>query len=144
MVWLKNRQKNVRESDPEEFFLDSSNLRSHNERQFEGRVERPVAWRAIFGVGVVFVLIAGAFSVRAYYLQISAGELYLDISRNNRLDRSIIFASRGLIYDSLGREIAWNESSAAALPSTDGNYATSSFALRKYTPFPGLSHLLGF
>ena len=80
-------KKKIREIAPDEIFLDSSNLPSHNERQFEGRVEHTVSPRAIWSVGVAFLVLAAVFSVRSYNLQISHGTDFADISRNNRLDR---------------------------------------------------------
>ncbi len=136
------RKRKIHEIAPDEIFLDSSNLPSHNARQFEGRVERPVSAGAIWGVGIAFALAAVAFSAQAYSLQISRGPEYSDISRNNRLNRTLIFAARGVIYDRNGLELAWNETPPAAEGAS--NFATSSFAFRKYSAMPGLSHLIGF
>ena len=136
----------IHEIDPDEIFLDSSNLPSHNKKQFEGRVERPVTGRAIWSVGIAFVIVATAFSGRAYNLQVANGQVYSDISRNNSLDRTLIFATRGIIYDRNGLELAWNEAPPLVLSNGTENYsmASSSFALRKYSPLSGLSHLIGF
>ncbi|MEK7107048.1 MAG: penicillin-binding transpeptidase domain-containing protein [Patescibacteria group bacterium] len=145
MDFFRTRAKRTHEIAPDEIFLDSSNLPSHNERQFEGRVEHRVSPRAIWGVGAVFLILATVFSARAYDLQISRGEELSDISRNNRLDRSLIFAMRGIIYDRTGRELAWNESPPSVRADVAIDTATSSvFALRKYSSLPGLSHLIGF
>src|SRR3989338_3664721 len=139
------RKEKIRETAPDEIFLDSSNLQSHNERQFEGRVEQPIGGRAIWSAGIVFIIISIVFSVRTYNLQITHGTEFSDISRNNRLDRSLIFATRGLIYDRTGRELAWNESPLSIRSDVAIDSATSSvFALRKYSSLPGLSHLIGF
>ncbi|MCR4280914.1 MAG: hypothetical protein NUV88_01110, partial [Candidatus Kaiserbacteria bacterium] len=138
------RKKKIREIAPDEIFLDSSNLPSHNKRQFEGRVEHPVSMGAIWGVGITFALAVLAFSMQAYSLQISQGEKYSDISRNNRLNRTLIFAERGVIYDRNGLELAWNESLLANNSNDSANSATSSFALRKYSLLSGLSHIIGF
>ncbi|OGG60962.1 hypothetical protein A3C86_00080 [Candidatus Kaiserbacteria bacterium RIFCSPHIGHO2_02_FULL_49_16] len=139
------RKVKIREIAPDEIFLDSSNLPSHNERQFEGRVEQPIGGRAIWSAGIVFIIISIVFSVRTYNLQITHGTEFSDISRNNRLDRSLIFATRGLIYDRTGRELAWNESPLSIRSDVAIDSATSSvFALRKYSSLPGLSHLIGF
>lgn len=138
------RKKKIREIAPDEIFLDSTNLPSHNARQFEGRVERPVPVSAIVGVGVAFALVVFAFSARAYNLQISHGRAYADISRENRLSRTLIFAARGVIYDRNGLELAWNESPPAANSEEASYPATSTFAFRRYSPMSGLSHILGF
>ena len=154
MTWFRMKAKRTHEIAPDEIFLDSSNLPSHNKRQFEGRVERPVSVGAIWGVGITFALAVLAFSMQAYSLQITQGARYTDISRNNRLNRTLVFAARGVIYDRNGLELAWNESLPASCGGTCGrtasssdysvNSATSSFALRKYSPLSGLSHIIGF
>lgn len=141
------RERKIREIAPDEIFLDSSNLPGHNEVQFEGRVERPVTARAILGIGICFVVIAFAFSTRAFDLQIVNGAAYADASRNNRLDRSVMFALRGNIFDRNGLELAWNESretAEAAVAAAAHASTTSTYAYRAYRRAAGLSHLLGF
>ncbi len=136
MRWKKTRR--VYEIAPEEIFLDSSNLPEYEAGQFEGRVARPVATRSIFTVGVVFIIVVALFAYRAFNLQISRGSTYASISDNNTLKHSILFATRGVLYDRTGRELAWNEAQLSAATTT------SSYALRKYSALPGLSHLIGF
>ena len=132
------RTKKIREIAPDEIFLDASNLPGHDTRQFEGRVERPVSRRAVAGVGAVFVLIALVFSGRAFSLEVVQGSSYALISQNNTLDRSILFATRGVIYDRTGQELAWN------VPQPDATSTVDTYALRQYTSAPGFSLLLGF
>lgn len=138
------RERRIREIAPEDIFLDSSNLPALSSSQFEGRVEKPVAIRAIFAVGVCFALVVIGFGYRAFSLQVVSGATYADISRENTLDRSLIFATRGVIYDRRGEELAWNEAQSAT--STHGEIASSSdmYALRRYADMPGLSHVIGF
>ncbi len=113
--------------------------------QFEGRVVRPVSLKSIFGVGAVFLMIVGGFGFRAFTLQIAHGDTYAEISRENTLDHSIIFATRGLIYDRTGKELAWNEAQiSTSTEASSAESASSTYALRKYTTLPGLSLLLGF
>lgn len=126
---------------PDEIFLDSSNLPRHNRASFEGRVERPVSKRAIAGVGIFFLLITGGYASRAFYLQVAHGAEYAEASRNNALRRSVIFATRGIIYDRTGREIAWNETATSSLSAAT---SSNTFALRRYAALPGLAHVLGF
>ncbi|HEY4522527.1 MAG TPA: penicillin-binding transpeptidase domain-containing protein [Candidatus Paceibacterota bacterium] len=134
----KNKRR-IHEIAPDEIFLDSSNLPEYDSVQFEGRVVRPVSARAIFTVGIAFALVALGFGYWAFYLQIAHGDTYAKVSRDNTLDRSVIFSVRGLIYDRNGKELAWNQ---ARVASSTG--ASSTFALRKYADAPGLSHVLGF
>ncbi|MDB5238383.1 MAG: penicillin-binding protein 2, penicillin-binding protein 2 [Candidatus Kaiserbacteria bacterium] len=138
MRWKRKRR--IYEIAPEEIFLDSSNLPEYDSRQFEGRVERPVATRSIFTVGVVFTLVVCLFGYRAFNLQVAHGDTYASISNNNTLKHSLVFATRGLMYDRTGRELAWNEAQIATGTAT----STATFALRKYSAFPGLAHLIGF
>jgi penicillin-binding protein 2 len=159
----RKKLRAVREIAPEEIFLDSTNLSDFNVGAFEGRVERPVANRAIFAVGAVFVLVSLGFGYRAFSLQVAHGATYESISVNNTLSRSVIFSTRGIIFDRTGRELAWNEAAlnvstssdslrdgiSATLASTTDTIADKTadgdtFALRKYTSMPGMSHILGF
>ncbi len=144
MSLFRRRAPKIHEIAPDEIFLDSSNLPGHNERQFEGRVERPVAPSAIFGVGIVFVLVMLAFSVRAFDLQVTHGGAYADTSRNNRLERTLEFATRGVIYDRTGREIAWNEAPPSSGAAGAASATSTAFAFRRYSTLPGLAHLIGF
>jgi len=148
-----NGKKNARKTHeiaPDEIFLDSSNLLDRDERQFEARVVRPVAPRAIAGIGIVFALILILFVGQAFNLEVVRGAAYADISRSNRLDRSVVFATRGLIFDRAGRELAWNDThsyTSSILPDEDLETSQTSletFARRSYIDLPGLSHVLGF
>ena len=141
----KNRE--VREIAPDEIFLDSSNLPGRDEPQFEGRIIRPVAGSAILTVGAVCAIVLLVFTGRSFDLSVVRGAAYADISRDNRLDRSVVFAERGRILDRIGREIAWNspQDIAEATTTLDRSLAGgASFAARRYSESPGLSHLVGF
>ena len=132
------RRRSTRDIAPDEIFLDSSNLPGHNALQFEGRVVSELSNRAVVAIGAVFCLVAISFSIKAFSLEVVNGASYADISRNNTLDRTIVFATRGLILDRNGKELAWNE-----VPS--GNDAsTTAYASRVYTDRPGFAHVLGF
>ena len=56
--------------EPDEIFLDSKNLQNFDRQQFEGRIEKPISKKAIFFVGIFFLLFLGVFSTRLGYLQI--------------------------------------------------------------------------
>ncbi len=137
---LFRRRLQSREIAPDEIFLDSSNLPGHDTMHFEGKVERPVSKRAVIFVGVFFLFVALVFSSRAMQLGVVQGTAFAEISRENVLESSITFATRGLIFDRNGRELAWNE----LPPPTSGASTTDQFARRKYTRLPGLSHVLGW
>ncbi len=134
---VRNRER-YDEIAPDETFLDSSNLPHLDAAHLEGNVGRPMPRGALIGVALVFFLAAIVFTGRTFNLQVLRGEAYADISRSNRLDRSILFATRGVIYDRTGKELAWNTEAA-------GHDATSTpYALREYIDTPGFAHVLGF
>ncbi len=168
MLWRRRRYFGTRDIAPDEIFLDSTNLPDMEASQFEGRVERPVSRRALFGVAVVFIAIICVYSGRAFLLQVVKGATYAEISRNNTLESWPLFAERGLIFDRTGKPIAWNEAATASSTivadiasstqvaeatthstgSTNSPQATSGqatpYALRRYTSDPGFSVILGF
>lgn len=149
---FRKKRARIHEIAPEDIFLDSSNLPEHNRNQFEGRVERPMSRRAIFGVGITFLAIAIVFGGRAFDLEVAQGTAFAQISLQNTLSSNIIFAQRGIIYDRNGTELAWNVAAPqSAANSTSSASSTSSqasstkpYALRQYISQPGFSLLLGF
>lgn len=120
---------------PEDIFLDSSNLPAHD-LALEANVERPVSQRALLILGVLFVSAIGIFFSRSYTLQVTQGTALAAVSLENSIDGSLIFATRGVIYDRIGREIAWN--------AIENGTTTTPYALRHYADLPGLAHLLGW
>lgn len=120
-----------REIEPDEIFLDSSNLPQFDTYQFEGRIEKPISKRMHFFVGIVFLLIVMIYAGRVGYLQVAREDDFKNLSENNRLQHSIIFAERGVIYDRNGVELVWNEGG-------------DEFAFRKYRSVPGMSHIVGY
>ncbi len=126
----------VHEIAPDEIFLDSSNLPGRDDPQFEGRIIRPVAGSAILTVGLVCAIVLVVFTGRSFDLSILRGAVYADISRDNRLDRSVVFAERGRILDRTDRELAWNSPASSTNPTP--------FAARRYSESAGLAHIVGF
>ncbi|MES2930170.1 MAG: penicillin-binding transpeptidase domain-containing protein [Patescibacteria group bacterium] len=103
-----NHKRIRREIDPDEIFLDSTNLPNFNTQQFEGRMEKPIPKRSIFVLGIFFSLVAVAFMGKISNLQIVKGEAFYKKSENNTLAKEPIFADRGLIYDRNDIILAWN------------------------------------
>ena len=134
---LKKKSYKNREIEPDEIFIDSTNLPEFNIDQFEGRIERPISKGAIIVVGVSFLVIGILFGWRIWSLQIESGETYASISENNRLQNSIIFADRGVVYDRNGTELVWNMKEDPPAGGDD-------FSRRKYINMDGLSHTLGY
>lgn len=130
-VSYKNRIKDI---DPDEIFLDSQNLPKFNTDQFEGRLEKPISVNTFILFSVVCFFIFIIFSIRAFNLQVTLGESYLEKSENNRLKNTLVFPNRGIIYDRNDNKLAWNVTSNE----------NSEFSLRKYSDYNGLSHILGY
>src|SRR3989344_7441761 len=112
MVWRifkKNKRRGNTFVEPDEIFLDSTNLANFDRQQFEGRIEKTIPKNTIFALGILFLFFAGVFGTRLAYLQIGKGEAYFNRSQNNVLEKIIIFADRGMIYDRNKVELAWNK-----------------------------------
>jgi penicillin-binding protein 2 len=108
MKFKLNDKRIPRDIDPDEIFLDSTNLPNFNTQQFEGRLEKTIPKRSIFFLGFFFIFTAGIFIWQLGSLQITRGEAYYTKSENNTLQKQPIFADRGLIYDRKGTLLAWN------------------------------------
>ena len=119
--------------DPDEVFLDASNLPQFDVHQLEGKIERPIGKHVLLFLGGAFILLVILYSWRLAVLQIARGEEFANQSENNRLHHSLVFAERGVIYDRNGEMLAWNEANAE-LP----------FAKRLYSDIDGLSHVVGY
>ena len=134
MFARRGKKRRIDFIEPDEIFLDSSNLPDFDRDQFEGHIERPIAKRSLVFFGLGCFLVALLFVGKVWSLQITHGAEYIEQSENNRLDHTLIFADRGVIYDRLGERLAWNERTQVA---TD-------FAGRVYKEGGGLGHLLGY
>ncbi|HEU5114289.1 MAG TPA: penicillin-binding transpeptidase domain-containing protein [Candidatus Paceibacterota bacterium] len=130
------RPKSVvrREIDPDEIFLDSKNLPGFDVHQFEGRIEKPVSIGSIAALSAVFLLMLCVLLGKAWVLQAKDGAEYGQLSENNTLKETTIYANRGAIFDRNGVKLAWN--------SYDGT--NTDFAVRSYIDTPGFSHILGY
>lgn len=118
---------NTRDIEPDEIFLDSSNLSGLDTQQFEGFIERPINKNVIFLTFIFFLFIISIFFLKLWNLQIRDGEIYLKRSELNSLRKIPSLPERGVIYDRNNNLLAWN--------SVDGrSYATSS----------GLYNILGY
>jgi penicillin-binding protein 2 len=127
-------RQNTKAIDPDEIFLDSSNLPHFDTHHFEGRIEKPISTRTIVILSVFFIVIAGVFSGRLWILQIKRGEAYSVRSESNRLRFSDIFANRGVIFDRNGFILASNKE----------NTVDAEFAMRTYSTTTGIGSLIGY
>lgn len=112
--------------DPDQIFLDSSNLPSFDQQQFEGQIEKPIAKRSFYIFGLCCLLVALIFLSKVFQLQWLQGEALATRSESNTLAQIPIFAERGTITDRMGTNLAWNDQG------------------RHYITEPGFSHLLGY
>src|SRR4051812_28987828 len=101
-IWrqLKKRfKRGSREINPEDIFLDSTNLPGLDRDRFEGRMEEPISDVNFLFVKLVFLFIIVFLGGKLVGLQVVKGASYASVSERNRLDRTVIFADRGVIYD---------------------------------------------
>ncbi|TAL49097.1 hypothetical protein EPN83_02375 [Patescibacteria group bacterium] len=122
-----------REIDPDEIFLDSSNLPRFDTHQFEGRIEKPVERKIFLFLILVFILIGFVILGKLTELQVLEGRSFAIRSEGNNLKHTTIFANRGLIFDRRGTLLAGN----AINPDDE-------FSLRRYAAVSGVAHVLGF
>jgi len=150
-IFKKNRRSTL-DVAPDEIFLDSKNLPNFNLQQFEGRIEKTISKNTILTVCFLFFFCLGIFGVRLWYLQIHKGEEHLQRSENNTLEKAILFADRGIIYDRNKNELAWNKkmelsiSELSEIANEEEGVEKKfeiSFPTRHYLS-PGFSHVLGY
>ena len=130
----KKRNQN-HEIDPDEIFLDSSNLPEFDVNQLEGRIEKPIPKKTLYVLASFFVLVCGVFVWKVADLQLVHGESMRARAENNRLRHEVTVAERGVIFDRNSVVLAWNESFEDA---------EKDFARRRYIQKQGLAHLLGY
>lgn len=131
---LSGRGRSYEDINPEDIFLDSANLPGFEEHAFEGRMEKPIAPSTFLFLKIFLSLVILALAYQLWSLSIKNGPLYAQISERNRLDQTLIFANRGVIYDREMRELASNSIKEEG----------RDFALRLYASYKGLSHVVGF
>ncbi|MDQ3089607.1 MAG: penicillin-binding transpeptidase domain-containing protein [bacterium] len=126
--------KKYRAIDPEDIFLDSTNLPGFDEYSFEGRIERPIENRNFLFLKGAFFIIVLLLGTRLWTLQVNEGRAFVKISENNRLNQALIIGNRGVIYDRNGLELVTN-----SIKEVKADYAA-----RLYAPYKGLAHVLGY
>ena len=133
MAKLKERYRN--QVDFEEVLLDASNIPEFNRGRLEGKRELPISKISVYTVGILFLIIAATFLGQIFKLQIVEGGNYSTIAENNSIDKVLIIAERGVVYDRQNEMLAWNEFDDS------GEY---DFPIRAYTNRLGLGQVLGY
>lgn len=131
---LRNGRRQSQEINPEDIFLDSANLPGLNRDRFEGRMEKPIGETTFLSVKIVMLLIIVFLSGRLLTLQVVNGSSYAAVSEANRLNREVIFADRGVIYDRNKVPLAEN-----AVKPGEGD-----FAARVYADIDGIASVVGY
>lgn len=132
---FNRRPPSLHDIDPDEVFLDATNLPEFNTHQFEGRLEKPISKGTIALLGFFFLVIALLFTGKLVTLQITEGEEYRALSENNHLRHVPLFAERGVVLDRNREELVWNT------PFTEKE---EDFSHRQYTERHGFAHILGY
>lgn len=131
---FRNKRVKQYHIEADEVFLDSKNLPHFDKQQFEGKLEKPLSKNILYLLMSVVALVCLLFIIQLYRVQVLKGDEYFLASTNNALEKELVFASRGVIYDRNEVRLAWNEE----------NPEQSKFLLRKYFPSAGFSHILGY
>lgn len=131
---FKRKKRRLEDIHPDEIFIDSQNLPDFNVHQFEGRIEKPIS-KTVFRVLSFFIFfVASIFIWKLWSLEIKNGENFRIRSENNSLNKTVIYADRGIIYDRNKVSIVWNTL----------NTETPDYSLRVYATSTGLSTFLGY
>ena len=127
--------------DPEDVFLDSSNLSSLNVNQLEGQLDSPltplIKLFFISAISLLFLVFGGTL----FKMQIVEGAVYAEKALDNHVRSIPLFAHRGTIEDVNGIPLAWNEEEAYTNATTSNKIE---IPRRVYTKDAGFSHILGY
>lgn len=137
------RTAHSRTIDPDEIFLDSSNLPAFERSRMEGVIETPIGRKAPMFIALVAFVLLVVFSGKLFSLQIVQGGMYAAISESNRTNEALVFAERGVIYDRNGVLMAWNIPTVATTSAVIVPEGTT-FSSRTYRANPGSAHVLGY
>ncbi len=144
-ILRKHRKRKNSFVEPDEIFLDSKNIANFDRQQFEGRIEKPISEKTVTVLSIFFLLAIIIFGGRLVHLQVNKGSAYFERSEKNILEKEIIFANRGIIYDRNKKELAWNKKIDFEIlnEEKDSNPEQNLSMVRSYLS-PGFSHILGY
>lgn len=129
--------------DPEDVFLDSTNLSSLDVNQLQGQLDSPLSpsIQRFFIIGILILL--AVFGGKLFSMQIVEGQNYAEKAMDNHVRSTPLFAHRGTIEDVNGIPLAWNEEDMTVFSSTTKGVITE-IPRRAYTKLSGFSHILGY
>lgn len=133
----RNKSARGAEINPDEIFLDSSNLPAYEAGRLEGRITRPIARRAFIPVVLILLIVFGGTLLRSGQLMVVEGASYRALSEENRLGYTRMPAERGVVYDRNGVQLAWNVPHVVAGEDTP-------YHERRYRQATGTGHTLGY
>ncbi|MDP3785040.1 MAG: penicillin-binding transpeptidase domain-containing protein [bacterium] len=129
----RRSRHNHKELEPDEIFLDATNLPSFEQGRLEGKLERPLAHKTFWYSGAFLILLFSALWLEDVRLQIVNGKAFSARADENRLQVRPLWPSRGRIFDRAGHILADNKSAFI-----------EPFYSRSYTFSESLAHLLGY
>src|SRR3989338_3271034 len=122
----KRKKQPIFDVDPDEIFLDSKNLPAFDQGRFEGQMELAISKKSIYFLALFFVIIAAVYVFRVGFIQIARGGIFAARSKDNSLNQTVIFTSRGIIQDRNSLPLTWNSPE------------------RSYVKESGFGHILGY
>lgn len=132
-IFGKSKNKEI---NPEDIFLDATNISKINRDELVGSFERPIHNSIFIFLSFIVIMFLGVFFAKAYEIQIVQGEKFLKYSENNYIKERPVFSYRGVIKDRNGILLAWNQDDDLNDP--------QSVPKRIYTDIPGFSSVLGY
>ena len=130
----KRKRRGSGEINPEDIFLDSSNLAGLDMDKQEGTLSSPISRFMGYLPAIIISIVFCIFTYRLYILQIKNYDFYKEKADNNRYNSHLILANRGEIFDRNGKILAEN-----IVVSSSTNILR-----REYVKDEGFSNLLGY
>ncbi len=131
---LRNRRKRSSgEINPEDIFLDSSNLAGMDMDRQEGTLNKPISRFMEYLPAIIIIIVFFLYIYRLYIIQVKDYLIYKEKADNNRYNSHLILANRGEIFDRNGKVLAENIVSS-----------TTNILKREYIGSGGFANLLGY
>jgi len=153
--YVKKRKYHRNEINPDEIFLDSSNLPEFDTSQLEGRIEKAIPKSSLVFLGIFFLMAGGLYMIKLTDLQVVKGEDFRNLAENNRFQHIPLFAQRGVIFDKNNVPLVWNTPFAPL--NKNGEVFTTNkesshepfsreeeYSQRTYIDKDGFAHILGY